>query len=87
MISIAIVKIVLVMAYLTWDIWGVLATHNPSSHLFMVCLTATCWLKLEEQIVDTVVCSWITKHACTVVAVCVLCVLSSCSSVFPGVAP
>ncbi len=49
------VKIVLVIAYLTWDIWGVLATHNPSSHLFMVGPTVPFWLKYE-QIDELVIC-------------------------------
>ena len=54
-IHIYIVKIVLVVAYLTWDIWGVLATHNPSSHLFMVGPTVPFWLKYE-QIDELVIC-------------------------------
>ena len=45
------VKILPVTSIFDLDIWGVLATRNPFSHLVMVVLTATFWLKLYEQTV------------------------------------
>ena len=42
------VKIVLVTSIFDLVIWGVLATHNPVSHIVTIVLTATFWLKYEQ---------------------------------------